>query len=243
MASTLASLDRSKVPRHIAIIMDGNGRWAKKFGWQRTRGHRAGADAVSRCVEACSDMGVEFLTLYAFSTENWKRPKSEITALMTLLEKFLVERTPEMMRQNVRLQAIGRITDLPPSCQQHLHDAIETTSGNTGVTMILALSYGAREEIMDGVRSILRHVREGHLDEAMLTPEVFGKHLYTRYYPDPDLLVRTSGEMRLSNFLLWQISYAEIVILEKLWPDMQKSDLYSAVLDYQKRNRRYGGIS
>ena len=231
-----------KIPRHIAVIMDGNGRWAKKFGWQRTRGHRAGADAVSRCVEACDDLGVEFLTLYAFSTENWRRPQSEISALMTLLDKFLKERTPEMMDKNVRLQAIGHITDLPANVQERLHQSIETTSKNSGVTMVLALSYGAREEIVDGIRSLLRNVREGHLDEAMITPDVLSKHLYTRYYPDPDLLIRTSGELRLSNFLLWQISYAEIVILEKLWPDFQKADLYDAVREYQKRSRRFGGL-
>jgi undecaprenyl diphosphate synthase len=236
------NLQPDRIPRHIAVIMDGNGRWAKKFGWQRTRGHRAGADAVSRCVEACDDIGTEFLTLYAFSTENWRRPKTEIAALMTLLDKFLKERTPELMDKNVRLQAIGRLTDLPASVQERLHQSIETTRANTGVTMVLALSYGAREEIVDGIRSIVRNVREGHLDEAMITPDMFGKHLYTRYYPDPDLLIRTSGEMRLSNFLLWQCSYAEIVIMEKLWPDFQKADLYAAVQEYQKRHRRFGGL-
>lgn len=242
MKSLPTNIQPDKIPRHIAVIMDGNGRWAKKFGWQRTRGHRAGADAVSRCVEACDDLGVDFLTLYAFSTENWRRPKTEISALMTLLDKFLKDRTPEMMDKNVRLQAIGRLTDLPDNVQQRLHESIETTRNNTGVTMILALSYGAREEIVDGIRSLLRNVKEGHLDEAMITPDVLSKHLYTRYYPDPDLLIRTSGEMRLSNFLLWQCSYAEIVIMEKLWPDFQKADLYAAVREYQKRNRRFGGL-
>src|SRR5436190_12032333 len=231
-----------KIPRHIAVIMDGNGRWAKKFGWQRTRGHRAGADAVSRCVEACDDVGVEFLTLYAFSTENWRRPKTEIAALMTLLDKFLKDRTPEMMEKNVRLQAIGRLTDLPEAVQKRLHQSIETTSRNSGVTMILALSYGAREEIVDGIRSLLRHIKEGHLDEAMITPDVVSKHLHTRYYPDPDLLIRTSGEMRLSNFLLWQISYAELFVTPKLWPDFTKKDLFAAVEEYGRRQRRYGGV-
>ena len=230
------------IPAHIAVIMDGNGRWAKAQGWQRIKGHRAGADAVSRCVEACSDLGVKFLTLYAFSTENWSRPKTEIAALMTLLERFLVERTPEMMRQNVRMQAIGRLTDLPQSCQDKLHAVIEATSQNTGVTMILALSYGAREEIVDGIRSLIRNVEAGHLDSAMITPDVVSKHLYTRYYPDPDLLIRTSGEMRLSNFLLWQVSYAEIVILQKYWPEFGKDDLFEAVREYQRRNRRFGAV-
>lgn len=236
------NIQPDKIPRHIAVIMDGNGRWAKKFGWQRTRGHRAGADAVTRCVDACGDLGVDYLTLYAFSTENWRRPKTEIAALMTLLDKFLKDKTPEMMEKNVRLQAIGRLTDLPDNVQQRLHDSIELTRDNTGLTMVLALSYGAREEIVDGIRSLLRNVKEGHLDEAMITPDVLSKHLYTRYYPDPDLLIRTSGEMRLSNFLLWQASYAEIVILEKLWPDFQRADLYDAVREYQRRNRRFGGL-
>ncbi|MES2705775.1 MAG: isoprenyl transferase [Verrucomicrobiota bacterium] len=230
------------IPRHIAVIMDGNGRWAKSQGWQRIKGHRAGADAVSRCVEACADLGVEFLTLYAFSTENWQRPKTEVSALMVLLEKFLKERRDQMVRDNVRLQAIGRLTDLPQSCQDELHRVIEATSQNTGVTLILALSYGAREEIVDGIRSLVRNVAAGHLDSAMITPDVFSKHLYTRYYPDPDLLIRTSGEMRLSNFLLWQCSYAEIVILQKLWPDFQKEDLYDSVREYQKRQRRFGAV-
>lgn len=230
------------IPRHIAVIMDGNGRWAKTQGWQRIKGHRAGAAAVTRCVEACSELGVGFLTLYAFSTENWQRPKSEVAALMTLLERFLKERLGQMIRDNVRLQAIGRLTDLPQTCQDELHRCIEATSQNSGVTMILALSYGSREEIVDGIRSLVRNVSEGHLDSAMITPDVVSKHLYTRYYPDPDLLIRTSGEMRLSNFLLWQCSYAEIVILQKLWPEFQKEDLYASVREYQKRQRRFGAL-
>lgn len=242
MLSLPPNTQPDKIPRHIAVIMDGNGRWAKKYGWKRTRGHRAGADAVSRCVEACDDLGVEYLTLYAFSTENWRRPKTEVGALMSLLDKFLKDRTPEMMDKNVRLQAIGRITDLPENVQERLHESIEATSKNSGVTMILALSYGAREEIVDGIRSLLRNIEQGHLDSAMITPDVFSKHLYTRYYPDPDLLIRTSGEMRLSNFLLWQASYAELVVMEKLWPDFQKTDLYEAVREYQKRSRRFGGL-
>lgn len=230
------------IPRHIAVIMDGNGRWAKSQGWQRIKGHRAGADAVTRCVEACGDLGVEYVTLYAFSTENWQRPKAEVAALMALLERFLVEQRSRMMADNVRLQAIGRLADLPRSCQDELQRCVEATRGNTGVTMVLALSYGAREEIVDGIRSLLREVREGRLDEAAITPAEVSKHLYTHSYPDPDLLIRTSGEMRLSNFLLWQCSYAEIVILPKLWPDFQKEDLYESVREYQRRQRRFGGL-
>lgn len=230
------------VPRHIAIIMDGNGRWAEERGLPRREGHRAGADSVRACVEACGDLGVEYLTLYAFSSENWKRPKTEVDALMRLLEAFLKQKTKEMRQRNVRLQAIGRLDLLPERCQKQLHRAIEETSENSGLTLVLALSYGSREEIVDGVKSVVRAVREGHIDEAMITPDLFGKHLYTRYYPDPDLLIRTSGEMRVSNFLLWQISYAEMYITKTLWPDFRHADLKEAVDEYARRNRRYGGL-
>ncbi|MBL9152567.1 MAG: isoprenyl transferase [Verrucomicrobiales bacterium] len=235
-------VDPACVPRHIAIIMDGNGRWAEERGLPRREGHRAGADSVRACVEACGDLGVEFLTLYAFSSENWKRPKTEVDALMRLLEAFLKDKTKEMQQQNVRLQAIGRLDLLPERCQKQLHRSIEQTAENTGLTLVLALSYGSREEIVDGVKSVVRAVREGHIDEAMITPDLFGKHLYTRYYPDPDLLIRTSGEMRISNFLLWQISYAEMYITRTLWPDFRQDDLKAAVADYARRNRRFGGL-
>ena len=227
-------------PRHIAIIMDGNGRWAAQRGLTRIKGHEKGADAVRACVEACGELKVEYLTLYAFSAENWQRPKNEVFALMRLLEKFLKEKTPELLEKNVRLQAIGRLTDLPASCQRQLHKSIETTSKNNGLTLILALSYGSRLEIIDGIKSLIRQIDEGHIDSAMIDPEIFSKHLYTRYYPDPDLLIRTSGELRLSNFLLWQLSYTEIYVTEKLWPDFTRKDLFAAVDDYGKRERRYG---
>jgi undecaprenyl diphosphate synthase len=232
----------ARPPRHIAIIMDGNGRWAKERGLPRSAGHRAGAESVRACVEACKEMGVEVLTLYAFSSENWRRPKAEVEALMKLLEKFLRDKKKEMMEWNVRLQAIGRIADLPARCQEALHDAIEATSKNTSLTLVLALSYGGREEIIDGVKSVVRHVQQGLLDPAMITPEMFSSHLYTRYYPDPDLLIRTSGEMRVSNFLLWQISYAEMVVVKKNWPDFRGPDLRAAIAEYHGRNRRFGGI-
>ncbi len=232
----------STIPRHIAIIMDGNGRWAKNRGLARIKGHERGADAVRECVEGCGELKVEFLTLYAFSAENWQRPKAEIMALMHLLEKFLKERTPELVEKNVRLQAIGRLTDLPESCQRQLHKSIEATAGNTGLTLILALSYGARLEIIDGIKSLLRQIEEGHIDKAMIDVEMFSKHLYTRYYPDPDLLIRTSGEMRLSNFLLWQLSYTEMYVTAKLWPDFKKEDLKAAIEEYGQRQRRYGGV-
>lgn len=234
--------DLKIVPRHIAIIMDGNGRWAKERGLPRTEGHRAGADSVRAVVEACGELGVEYLTLYAFSSENWKRPKREVDALMKLLERFLREKGAEMQKQNVRLQAIGRLHDLPQSCQTELHRAVERTSQNTGLTLILALSYGGREEIIDGVKSLLESVERGHLDKAMIDGDVFSKHLYTRYYPDPDLLIRTSGELRLSNFLLWQLSYTELYITDTLWPDFRQEHLRTAVDAYGRRQRRFGGV-
>jgi undecaprenyl diphosphate synthase len=230
------------IPRHIAIIMDGNGRWAKQRGLPRIKGHEKGADAVRECVEGCGELKVEYLTLYAFSAENWQRPKGEVFALMRLLEKFLKDKTPELVEKNVRLQAIGRLTDLPGSCQKRLHESIKRTAGNTGLTLILALSYGGRDEIIDGIRSLLREVEAGHIDRAMIDPEMFSKHLYTRYYPDPDLLIRTSGEMRISNFLLWQLSYTEMYVTSKLWPDFTRKDLFAAVDDFARRQRRYGGV-
>jgi undecaprenyl diphosphate synthase len=230
------------VPRHVAIIMDGNGRWAKERGLPRIKGHEKGAQAVRECVEGCGELKIEYLTLYAFSAENWQRPKAEVFALMRLLEKFLKEKTPELQEKNVRLQAIGRLTDLPSRCQKQLHSSIEKTSSNNGLTLVLALSYGARLEIIDGIKSLLRAVELGHIDKAMIDVDMFSKHLYTRYYPDPDLLIRTSGEMRLSNFLLWQLSYTEMYVTPTLWPDFTKKDLFAAVNEYGRRQRRYGGV-
>ncbi|HSJ02746.1 MAG: isoprenyl transferase [Verrucomicrobium sp.] len=231
------------IPRHVAIIMDGNGRWAKERGLPRTEGHRRGAESVRVAVESCGELGIEYLTLYAFSTENWKRPKSEVDSLMKMLERFLKQKTPEMVQKNVRLQAIGRLHDLPQSCQDQLHKSIEATSQNTGLTLIFALSYGSREEIIDGIKSLLESVEKGHLDKGMIDAEVFSKHLYTRYYPDPDLLIRTSGEMRLSNFLLWQLSYTEFYITQTLWPDFRRDQLVEAVRDFGRRHRRFGGVA
>ena len=230
------------VPRHVAIIMDGNGRWARSRGLPRIKGHEKGAEAVRECVEGCGELKIEFLTLYAFSAENWQRPKTEVFALMRLLERFLKEKTPELLEKNVRLQAIGRLTDLPANCQRQLHESIEKTSNNTGLTLILALSYGGRLEIIDGIKSILRGIEAGHLDKGMIDVEMFSKHLYTRYYPDPDLLIRTSGEMRLSNFLLWQLSYTEMYVTPTLWPDFTRKDLFEAVEDFSRRQRRYGAV-
>lgn len=230
------------IPKHIAIIMDGNGRWAKERGLARTEGHRRGADSVREIVRCCGELGVEYLTLYAFSTENWKRPKSEVDSLMKMLERFLRDKTKEMITRNVRLQAIGRLHDLPESCQKQLHKSIEATAHNTGLTLIFALSYGGREEIVDGIKSLLDSIDQGHLDRGMIDTEVFSKHLYTRYYPDPDLLIRTSGEMRLSNFLLWQLSYTEIHVTQVLWPDFREAQFTAAIEDFSRRHRRFGGV-
>ncbi|MCB1225186.1 MAG: isoprenyl transferase [Verrucomicrobiales bacterium] len=238
----LGSTAGENVPQHIAIIMDGNGRWARERGLPRTEGHRRGADSVRRVVDACGRLGVKYLTLYAFSSENWKRPPEEVKALMKLLIQFLKTKTKEMVERNVRLQAIGRLHALPPECQEQLHRSVEQTAGNTGITLILALSYGGREEIVDGVKSLIESVEKGHLDRAMIDNDVFSKHLYTRYYPDPDLLIRTSGELRLSNFLLWQLSYTEFYITDVLWPDFGEKELEAAVAEYGRRQRRFGGV-
>jgi undecaprenyl diphosphate synthase len=231
-----------KPPRHIAIIMDGNGRWAKERGLARIKGHEKGADSLRTVVEGCAELGVEFLTVYAFSTENWSRPKAEVAALMKLLEIFIEKETAELIEKGIRLQAIGRLTDLPESVQRALHKAIEATAHGTRLTLILALSYSGRAEITDAVKSIVREVRAGHIDSAMIDPELISRHLYTRVYPDPELLIRTSGEMRLSNFLLWQLSYTEIVITPRLWPDFGKEDLRKAIAEFHQRDRRFGGV-
>jgi len=229
-------------PEHIAIIMDGNGRWAKQRGLPRIAGHRAGAESVRRTVEACKNLGVKYLTLYAFSSENWKRPESEVKALMQLLERFLKEKTKEMMQQNVRLIAIGRTDMLPDKTRAQLDKAIEITADNTALTLNLALSYGSREEIVDATKSIAQKVATGELSIDDIDNSTISNHLYTAGQPDPDLLIRTSGELRLSNFLLWQLSYSEIVILDKFWPDFAESDIYDAVTHFHSRQRRFGAI-
>ncbi|MBB5351439.1 undecaprenyl diphosphate synthase [Haloferula luteola] len=231
-----------QTPTHIAIIMDGNGRWAKERGLPRRDGHRAGAESVRECVEACKQLGVKFLTLYAFSSENWNRPAAEITALMALLERFLDQKAEEMMKQNVRLQAIGQVDRLPEKTRAKLKGAIDRTAGNTSLTLILALSYGSREEITEAARALAQDSADGRLNPQDITPSLLASRLWTAPFPDPDLLVRTSGELRLSNFLLWQISYAEIVIFKKFWPDFKQADLFEAVQEYSRRHRRFGGL-
>lgn len=222
--------------------MDGNGRWAREKGLPRRDGHRAGAESVREVVEACKKIGVRFLTLFAFSSENWNRPKQEIRALMALLKEFLRVKTSEMKEQGVRLHAIGRLKDLPADCRKALNSAIEQTASNTEIDVILALSYGSREEIVDAARQLAREAASGVLDPEDIDNEMMSQRLYTSNIPDPDLLIRTSGERRISNFLLWQISYAEIVINDKFWPDFRESDLNEAIAEYAQRNRRFGSI-
>jgi undecaprenyl diphosphate synthase len=230
------------IPRHIAIIMDGNGRWAKTRGLPRAEGHRAGAESVREAVETCRQLGVDYLTLYAFSSENWNRPQKEVDALMSLLERFLREKLPELLKQNIRFNTIGRLDMLPDKCRKQIDKAIASTKGNTGLTLILALSYGSREEITDAARALAIKAIAGEIDPADIDNELFAQHLYTAGTPDPDLLVRTSGELRISNFLLWQISYSEIVISPKYWPDFRNADLRAAVDEYSSRHRRYGAV-
>lgn len=229
-------------PKHIAIIMDGNGRWAKSKGLPRWKGHEAGAESVRRVIEACVDAEVEYLTLFAFSTENWNRPKTEVNALMKLLEQFLKKHSQELQKNGVKLQAIGRINDLTEAPLRELNKTITETKNNKKLNLVLALSYGAREEIVDAVNHIIDLTKKGEFDKNKITTDSFKEHLYTSSIPDPDLLIRTSGEMRISNFLLWQISYSEIFITEKLWPDFNKEDLQEAIKAYSKRERRYGEV-
>jgi undecaprenyl diphosphate synthase len=222
--------------------MDGNGRWAKNHGLPRAQGHRAGAESVREAIDACKEMGVQYLTLYAFSSENWNRPEAEVSALMLLLEKFLESKLSDLMRQDVRLLAIGQLDRLPAKTRATLDRVIAKTAENASLTLVLALSYGSREEIAEATKKIAAEVKSGALELTDISPQLFSRYLYTADIPDPDLLIRTSGEMRVSNFLLWQISYAEMVIVNKLWPEFRQGDLFDAVREYQKRHRRFGGV-
>jgi len=232
--------NKNNVPTHIAIIMDGNGRWAKARGLPKIMGHRKGAEAIRNILKVCADLGVKYLTLYTFSTENWKRPKSEVGGLMRLFEEQLKRETKNLHKNNVRVNTIGRTQDLPEGVQLKLKEAIELTQNNTGVVLNLALSYGGRAEIVDAVKEILQNIEQGNLKTEEITEDSFNRYLYTKGIPDPDLLIRTSGEMRISNFLLWQISYAEIYVTERLWPDFSRKDLEKAIKEYQNRQRKYG---
>jgi undecaprenyl diphosphate synthase len=240
--SHLSPEAKASLPRHVAVIMDGNGRWAKQRGLPRIEGHRQGAESARTIIRTAGELGVKYLTLYAFSAENWNRPKDEVDALMKYLIHYLKTETPELNKNNVRLEVIGQIYRLPENVQEHLKKSIATLSKNSGLTLVMALSYGSRIEIVDAVRRIAEKVRDGKLEPADINEEVISQHLWTRNIPDPDLLIRTSGEMRVSNFLLWQISYAELVITPTLWPDFRKPQFFAALEDYARRHRRFGGV-
>ncbi len=223
--------------------MDGNGRWARERGLPRVKGHEAGAKAIGECLEACKEAKVQILTLYAFSSENWKRPKDEVSALMGLLERFLDEHAPEMVKKNIRLRTIGRIAELPEGVRNRLRRTEAVSANNDALTVVLALNYSGRLEISDAVRTIAEKVKAGTLAPTAIDPDLISDHLYTAGLPDPDLLIRSSGELRISNFLLWQLSYTEIYVTPKFWPDFKKEDFFAAIEDYARRQRRFGGIA
>lgn len=237
------SLDLHNLPRHIAVIMDGNGRWAKRQGAARVFGHRNAIKAVREATEGCAEIGVKYLTLYAFSTENWNRPKAEVNALMELLVSTISKEMGTLQKNNVRLNHIGNLQDLPGSCQKQLLEAMQETQHNTGLTLSLALSYSGRWEILNAAQKLMQAAKEGKIDPAALTQEMFEQQLSTHSMPDPELLIRTSGEMRISNFLLWQLAYTELYITEVLWPDFRREHLYEAIASYQQRERRFGKTS
>ncbi len=239
----LEDIDHSRLPAHIAIIMDGNGRWAQKNGLHRVEGHRKGVEVIREIIQAADDLGVKVLTLYAFSTENWKRPKREVFALMSLMKLYLRRETPGMDEKNVRIRAVGDLSGLPAPARNELLKSIKKTSANKGLTLNLAVNYGARAEIMQGVKNMMKDLKQGRIKAKELTQETFGNYLYTAGLPDPDLLIRTGNEMRVSNFLLWQIAYTEFWVTPLFWPEFTKSALYGAIIDYQNRQRRFGGLN
>jgi undecaprenyl diphosphate synthase len=241
--SLLEKIDKKNLPRHIAIIMDGNGRWAKKKGALRIFGHNHAVQSVKDCTEACAELGIEYLTLYAFSTENWRRPKDEVNALMQLLVSTIRSEIKSLHENNIRLLTIGNIKELPGSCRKELAEAMEITKDNKRLTLVLALSYSGRWEIMEAIKQIASDVKNDKIEPDKISEEIFENYLSTKNIPDPELLIRTSGEMRISNFLLWQIAYAELFFTEILWPDFRKENLYDAIISYQKRERRFGKIS
>ncbi len=241
-AALLNKIDRDRLPQHVAIIMDGNGRWAKKRGLSRIAGHEAGVNAVRASIEACREIELPMLTLYAFSTENWTRPKTEVSMLWRLLRKYVREELDNLDEEGIRIRAIGRLDKLPKGARTDLLRTCERTKDNTAMTLVIALNYGGRQEIADAARALATDVKNGKIAPGEIDPDRFSKYLYTADLPDPDLLIRTSGECRVSNFLLWQISYAEIVITDVLWPDFSRKDMYKAILEYQARERRFGGV-
>jgi undecaprenyl diphosphate synthase len=233
-------IDKGNIPRHIAIIMDGNGRWAQKKGAMRIFGHRNALSAVRDAIEGSAELGVDYISLYAFSTENWSRPKEEVDALMGILVEAITDEVPTMMKNNIRLETIGDIDSLPKSCKEHLKMGKEKTKSNTGMTVVLALSYSGRWEIEQAVKKIVKKVVDGELTADAINQDMIGKHLNTANIPDPELLIRTSGEIRISNFMLWQLAYTELYFTEVLWPDFRKKNLQEAILAFQKRERRFG---
>ncbi|GHE23191.1 isoprenyl transferase [Sphingobacterium griseoflavum] len=236
-------INKEKLPAHIAIIMDGNGRWAKGIGKLRIFGHQNGVSAVREAMEGCVEMGIKYLTLYAFSSENWNRPKLEVKALMELLVNTLAKETKTFMDNGIRLNAIGSIQDLPKNCQARLTETIETTKNNTACVLTLALSYGARAELVEATKSIVKSVQAGNLNIDDISEKTISEHLFTADMPDPDLMIRTSGEQRISNYLLYQMAYTEFVFLEKMWPEFTREDLFAVIYHYQHRERRFGKTS
>ena len=243
MSDLLKNINKDKIPQHIAVVMDGNGRWAKKNGYLRAIGHKSGVKAVREVVQACDDLGVKYLTLYTFSTENWNRPKLEVNTLMELMVDSLTKEISGFMKNNVRILTIGDTDDLPNRCKKKFADAVSKTKTNTGLNLIFALSYSSRKEILTAVKSITKSVLNNEIKTEDINSELMDKHLYTAAIPDPDLLIRTSGEQRISNFLLWQLAYSELHFTPVLWPDFKKDDLFTAVIDYQQRERRFGKTS
>jgi len=236
-------IDKKKIPQHVAVIMDGNGRWAKQKGQFRIFGHKNGVSAVRETVEAAAEIGIKYLTLYAFSTENWNRPKMEIDALMQLLVESLSKELPTLTKNNIKLEAIGDLNSLPKSCKKQLQETIDKTAQNSHMTLVLALSYSSRWEIVEAVKKIATQVKNNEIQIDDINDALFSNALSTANYPDPELMIRTSGEKRISNYLLWQIAYAELYFTSKLWPDFRKQDFIDAILDFQNRERRFGKTS
>lgn len=243
MESVQEQIDKQRLPRHLAIIMDGNGRWAKKKGFLRAIGHENGVDALRDIATASAELGISYLTVYAFSSENWNRPKKEVNALMSLLVSSLRKELKTLKKNKIRLKAIGQLSSLPVGCQKELKEVMELTREHDHMTLTLALSYGSREELTQATRDIAKAVKEGKLQPEDINQDCLAQALYTKDMPDPDLLIRTSNELRISNYLLWQIAYSELYFSEKYWPDFRKEDLYQAIVEYQHRERRFGKIS
>lgn len=241
--SLLEQIDKTSLPKHIAIIMDGNGRWARSKGNARVFGHRSAVKAVRDTTEGAAELGIKYLTLYAFSTENWNRPKLEVNALMRLLVDTIRKETTTLMDNDIRLNAIGNLDQLPGKCKRQLQEAMEITQHNSRMVLTLALSYGARADMIDATQKIAKAVAAGTIDPDEINESTFSNHLSTANLPDPELMIRTSGEFRISNFLLWEIAYTELYITDKLWPDFRREDLHTAITDFQKRERRFGKIS